>query len=75
MRGNSKSILTVSISALLSEYKKAIDELINIIKPIGKIQLSTTVDNTTNNPDCISIQSILSHIICSGYNNKYNSLK
>lgn len=56
-----------SIRALLHEYKKAINELITIIKPLKKVNLTKIVDNMTNDPDCKSIQTILSHLVCSGY--------
>lgn len=56
-----------SVKALLSEYKKAIDELIYVIQPINEKQLSSLIDNNTSDPDCKSIQSILTHVVCSGY--------
>jgi uncharacterized damage-inducible protein DinB len=59
--------LSGSILALLSEYKRAIDELIAIIKPINEKQLIAIVDKNATYLDCISIQSILSHVIYSGY--------
>lgn len=59
--------LTGSIKALLDEYKKAIDELISSIKPLNESQLSLLVDNHTEDADCKSIQTVLTHIICSGY--------
>lgn len=59
--------LTGSIKALFDEYKKAINELIGVIKPLNSHQLSMVVDNNTKNNDCKSIQTILTHIIFSGY--------
>lgn len=59
--------LTGSVKALLDEYKKAINELIAIIKPLNEKSLSMIVDSNTKDPDCKSIQTILSHIVCSGY--------
>ena len=59
--------LTGSIKALLDEYKKAINELISVIKPLNYNQLSIVVDNDTKDIDCKSIQTILTHIIFSGY--------
>ncbi|MBP2284841.1 putative damage-inducible protein DinB [Flavobacterium sp. CG_23.5] len=60
-------ILTGSIKALLDEYKKAIDELISNIKPLNESQLCIIVDNYTEDTDCKSIQTVLTHIVCSGY--------
>ncbi|MBP7307162.1 MAG: DinB family protein [Saprospiraceae bacterium] len=53
--------------ALLSEYRKAIDELIAIIQTISSIELHTIIDTETNDDDCRSIQTILSHVVCSGF--------
>jgi uncharacterized damage-inducible protein DinB len=59
--------LVGSIGALIAEYRKAIDELINVIKPISDEQLIEIVDMDTIDLDCKSIQSILTHVVCSGY--------
>ncbi len=59
--------MTESIKALLDEYKKAINELICVIKPLNYNQLSMVVDNNTKDAECKSIQTILTHTICSGY--------
>lgn len=59
--------LTGSIKALLDEYKKSINELITGIKPLNEHQLSLVVDNKTDDEDCKSIQTILTHVVCSGY--------
>jgi uncharacterized damage-inducible protein DinB len=58
---------TGSIRALLDEYKKAINELIGVIEPLNEKHLSVVVDGTTSDPDCHSIQTILAHVVCSGY--------
>jgi|DEB19_MinimDraft_2_1074335.scaffolds.fasta_scaffold08523_2 uncharacterized damage-inducible protein DinB len=59
--------LVGSIGALIGEYRKAIDELINVIQPISEKQLMDTIDTDTKDLDCKSIQSILTHVVCSGY--------
>jgi hypothetical protein len=56
-----------AVDALLSEYEKAILELKNVIKNISNEDLVFVIDSKTNNPDCKSIQTVLSHIISSGY--------
>jgi uncharacterized damage-inducible protein DinB len=53
--------------ALLDEYHKAIKELAAVIEPITDTELTTIIDKNTKDLDCISIQSILTHVICSGY--------
>ena len=56
-----------AVSALLSEYEKAILELQNVIQNISDEDLTFIVDTKTNNLDCKSIQTILTHIVSSGY--------
>jgi uncharacterized damage-inducible protein DinB len=66
-KGNIKVELIGSIGALIGEYRKAIDELNSVIEKISEKQLSVVVDSNTKDPDCKSIQTILTHVICSGY--------
>lgn len=56
-----------AVSALLAEYKKAIIELQYVILDISQEELTFIVDHVTRNPDCKSIQTILSHVVSSGY--------
>ena len=56
-----------AIGALLDEYEKSINELIDTISDLSQEQLIKVVDFETNNEDCKSIQSILTHVIQSGY--------
>jgi uncharacterized damage-inducible protein DinB len=64
---NKEKNLTGSIKALLSEYKKAIDELIRVIQPLNSKQLSFVADNETKDIECKSIQTVLTHVVSSGY--------
>ena len=57
-----------AVGALLDEYEKAIEELKGVIKSISINQLIEIADNQTKDEDCKSIQTILSHVISSGYN-------
>jgi len=59
--------LTGTIKAILDEYKKAINELIFVIQQLRSSEITRIMDNETTNPDCRSIQTILTHIIHSGY--------
>src|SRR6476620_9560110 len=56
-----------AINAILSEYEKAIAELIRVIEPITNDTLTAIVDANTTNPECKSIQAILTHVVSSGY--------
>ena len=57
-----------AIGALLDEYEKANAELIALVQTIKDSQLSIVVDPNTQDHDCRSIQSILTHVISAGYN-------
>lgn len=54
------------IGALLYEYKNVLEDLKNNIKGIGDSDLVFIADTKTANKDCVSIQSILTHIILCG---------
>ena len=56
-----------AIGALLDEYERAITELQLIVKGVSLSQLTMIVDPDTNDSDCRSIQTILTHVVSSGY--------
>ncbi|WP_264565821.1 DinB family protein [Flavobacterium sp. N3904] len=56
-----------AVNALLSEYRKVIIELQNVIQNIPDEKLVLTITPETNNEDCQSIQTILAHVVNSGY--------
>ncbi len=56
-----------AVSALLGEYRKAVVELQQAIDSLSNEDLVQVVDPVTPNPECISIQAILAHVISSGY--------
>lgn len=56
-----------AIGALLDEYEKAIEELINLLSTVSLVELTTIVDHTTKDQDCKSIQTILTHVVKAGY--------
>lgn len=56
-----------AIGALLDEYERAIEDLKNVIQPLSQNQLVTIVDHETKDKDCQSIQTILAHVVESGY--------
>jgi len=59
--------LTGTIKALLDEYKKAINELIAVIKPLSNNEILIIRDDKTSNENCRSIQTILTHVVYAGY--------
>ncbi|HLF33486.1 MAG TPA: DinB family protein [Cyclobacteriaceae bacterium] len=59
---------TGAIGALLDEYERAIDDLKSIIQNISVKKLAAVVDDQTKDEDCRSVQTILTHVVGSGYN-------
>ncbi|MFT4666554.1 MAG: putative damage-inducible protein DinB [Polaribacter sp.] len=53
--------------ALLDEYEKSLLELRQVIKNITSERLCAIADPATKDPDCASIQTVLSHVVQSGY--------
>jgi len=53
--------------ALLDEYEKSLEELIRVVNTISQSQLLAIVDPETKDEDCKSIQTILTHVVQSGY--------
>jgi uncharacterized damage-inducible protein DinB len=62
-----KNLRSGSVAAVMHEYERAIDDLKQVIKDITPAKLSAIVDPDTENPNCLSIQTILTHVVTSGY--------
>lgn len=56
-----------AIGALLDEYEKSIKELKVVIQNVKSDDLILILDHETKDDNCKSIQTILSHIVESGY--------
>jgi len=56
-----------SVGALLDEYERAIADLQQTIADISDEELITIADSETSNPKCKSVQTVLSHVVSSGY--------
>lgn len=56
-----------AIGALLDEYEKSLNELIAVINNVSQEQLLQIMDTETKDEDCRSIQTILTHVVESGY--------
>ena len=57
-----------AIGALLDEYEKALRELIQVAGSLTDQEMKQVVDKETQDPHCISVQTILGHVISAGYN-------
>lgn len=55
------------IGAVMDEYEKAATELENLIRNISEDDFIKIVDTETNDEDCRSVQTIVSHVTNSGY--------
>ena len=56
-----------AVGALLDEYERAIKDLKKVLRTITPKELLTIVDTTTADEYCRSIQTILAHVVRSGY--------
>jgi uncharacterized damage-inducible protein DinB len=56
-----------AVGALLDEYEKVILELQQVIDDIPEEDLIKIVDSSTTDANCKSIQTVLSHVVRSGY--------
>lgn len=56
-----------AIGALLDEYERALHGLYAVLRPVTTTQLCALVDPDTDDADCRSIQTILAHVVGSGY--------
>lgn len=57
-----------AVGALLDEYERAISELSDLLDTVSPEQLSFIVDTETEDEDCRSIQTIMTHVVSAGYN-------
>ncbi|CAM1367044.1 conserved hypothetical protein [Tenacibaculum litoreum] len=56
-----------AIGALLDEYEKSITEFKEVIKDVNSKELIQIVDSKTEDEDCKSIQTIITHVVRAGY--------
>lgn len=56
-----------AIGALLDEYERAIEDLKSVLNTVTDAELITIVDAETDDEDCRSIQTIMAHVVRSGY--------
>lgn len=55
------------IGALMDEYERAAEELKNLVGKISETDFVKIIDTETKDDDCRSVQTIVSHVINSGY--------
>jgi hypothetical protein len=57
-----------AVGALLDEYERAIADLQQTIAGISDEELVTIADSKTTDARCVSVQTILSHVVSAGFN-------
>ncbi|MDE3249460.1 MAG: DinB family protein [Bacteroidota bacterium] len=58
---------TGAVGALLDIYENEVESLITVIGGISEHFLKRVLDPTTDDPNCRSIQSILTHVVHAGF--------
>ncbi|MET0649522.1 MAG: DinB family protein [Pyrinomonadaceae bacterium] len=56
-----------AVGALMDEYERAVWELQRLIERTNEEDLALVVDQETRDDDCRSVQTIVSHVVNSGY--------
>ncbi len=56
-----------AVGALMDEYERAVDELIPILGGMSDVEYEIIRDTTTDDENCRSIQTILTHVVGAGY--------
>jgi uncharacterized damage-inducible protein DinB len=56
-----------AIGAILDEYERALHELKSVLSSVSEEDYVRILDPDTKDPDCRSVQTILRHVIRSGY--------
>ena len=55
------------IGALMDEYERALNELTKVLSRFSHFQFVKIVDTDTSDENCRSVETILNHVIGSGY--------
>ena len=63
----SKSYRSGGVGAMMDEYERAASDLVRIVSSISDAEFERERDTRTADPHCRSVQSIMNHVIGSGY--------
>ncbi|MEO8210983.1 MAG: DinB family protein [bacterium] len=55
------------LGALMDEYERASEELKDVLKIVDQEKYIAITDHETKDPDCVSIQTIMAHVVGAGY--------
>lgn len=56
-----------AVGALMDEYERAVWELRRLVEPLAEEVVVRVVDPRTEDEDCRSVQTIMSHVVNAGY--------
>ena len=56
-----------AVGALFDEYERAVSELLNLLQPLSEQSYDRLMDPDTQDENCRSIQTVVSHVVSSGY--------
>lgn len=56
-----------AVGAMMDEYERAVDELMTIVTTAGAEAYVFIADSETENEECRSIQTMVSHVVDAGY--------
>lgn len=63
----SQSYRKGAVGALMDEYERAVVDLRNVLDPITEETYLKVMDPQTTDESCRSIQTVMSHVVSSGY--------
>jgi len=56
-----------AIGAILDEYERALEDLKKLVSSLTDDDFTRVLDSATDDPDCKSVQTIIRHVINSGF--------
>jgi uncharacterized damage-inducible protein DinB len=56
-----------AVGAMMDELERAMNELVGIVQPLSKEEFERVRDSHTQDENCRSIQTIVSHVISAGH--------
>ena len=67
MRTVNQTFRKGAIGALMDEYERAASELRHLVETFNEEAFTEILDSRTNDENCRSVQTIMSHVVSSGY--------
>ena len=58
---------TGAMGAILDEYERALNKIVELVKPVTQENYTKIMDEETEDIDCKSIETIINHVVNAGY--------